>query len=75
MGNYDFQNDFGVCKETTFSTCAHEFFQTGLYRKYQNDVKIANFMELPTWIWYPYVDLFFEKLMTKYDSKHIILIC
>lgn len=74
MDLYDFQNDFGILNDTTFSTCAHEFFQTGLYRKYQKDVKIANFMELPTWIWYPYVDLFFEKLMTKYDSKHIILI-
>lgn len=74
MDLYDFQNDFGIVKDTTFSTCAHEFFQTELYRKYQNEVKIANFMELPTWIWYPYVDLFFEKLMKKYDEKHIVLI-
>ena len=73
MDLYDFQTDFGIYGDTTFATCAHEFFQTGLFRKYSDNVRVANFMNMPTWMWYPYVDLFFEKLMSVYDSDHIIL--
>ena len=75
MDLYDFHNDFAFCGNTAFSTCAHEVFNTALYRKYQNYVGISNFMKMPTWMWYPYVDLFFEKVMQKYDADHIILLC
>lgn len=73
MDLFDMQNDFAVCNDTMFSTCAHEFFNTKLYKKYAKDVQISNFMNIPKFLWYGYVDLFFEKIMTKYDSDHIIL--
>jgi len=75
MDLYDFQNDFIVYKDTAFSTCAHEFMNTELFRRNSSNMQIANFMKLPTWLWYPYIDLFFEKIMKKYDADHIILIC
>ena len=74
MDLYDFHNDFVVYGDTAFSTCAHEFMNTDLFKRDADNMKIANFMRLPTWIWYPYIDLFFEKIMTKYDADHIILL-
>ncbi len=74
MDLYDFQNDFVVFNDTAFSTCAHEFMNTELFKNNSHNIQIANFMKLPAWIWYPYVDLFFEKIMQKYDADHIILI-
>lgn len=73
MDLFDMQNNFAIFKETAFATCAHEYLRTASFDKYKNDIQIANFMNLPKWIWYPYVDIFFEKIMKKYDSNHIIL--
>lgn len=73
MDLFDMQNDFAIYKETAFATCAHEYFQTKCFNKYKEDIQVANFMTLPKWIWYPYVDIFFEKIMKKYDENHIIL--
>lgn len=73
MDLFDMQNDFAIYKETAFATCAHEYFQTKCFNKYKEDIKVANFMTLPKWVWYPYVDIFFEKIMKKYDENHIIL--
>ncbi|MBQ7667774.1 MAG: hypothetical protein IJS47_00395 [Clostridia bacterium] len=73
MDLFDMQNDFAIYGKTMFSTCAHEFFNTALCKKYANGIELANFMGLPKWAWYGYVDLFFEKIMQKYDSNHIIL--
>jgi len=59
MDLFDMQNDFAVYKETAFATCAHEFF-----KRYEAGIGLANFMTIPQWIWYPYIDIFFEKIMT-----------
>lgn len=70
---YDFHTDMGVVGNAFFSTCAHEFFNTALYQKHKDEVRLVNFMSMPKEIWYPYVDKFFEIIMEKYDSDHIIL--
>lgn len=70
---YDFHTDMGVFGNTLFSTCAHEFFNTALYQKHKDEVNLANFMYMPKETWYPYVDKFFEIIMQKYDSNHLIL--
>ena len=75
MDLFDMQTDFAVYNNTLFSTCAHEFMNTRLCQKNAADISVANFMLLPTWIYYGMVDLFFEKIMQKYDSDHIILNC
>lgn len=75
MDLYDMQADFATYNETAFSTCAHEFFQTGLYRKYADQIGIGNLMNIPKPLWYSYIDLFFGCVMEKYDSDHIILNC
>ena len=60
-------------KEIIFSTCAHEFFNTNPFKKHKEEIDIINFMNVPKCLTYGYIDLFFEKLMKKYDSDHIIL--
>lgn len=73
MDLYDMQTDFAAYKNTCFSTCAHEIYNTQLLEKYNNMVKNGNFLTMPPVIWYGYVDLFFEKLIEKYGADHIIL--
>lgn len=70
---YDLQVDFCIYNNTTFSNCAHEFFNTKLFEKYKEKIQISNFMDLPAWLWYSYADLFFESIRNKFDSDHIIL--
>lgn len=73
MDFYDFHNNFLVYKDTAFATGANEFMNTKLCRKYSNELTSYTFFELPTWIYYPMVDLFFEKILQKFDADHIIL--
>lgn len=73
MDLFDFQTNFAVLGTTAFDTNAYEFMNTVLFRKYQDSVRVSNFMELPEWFYYPYVDLFFKEIMKKFDSEHIIL--
>ena len=72
---FDMQTDFASCNDTIFSTCAHEFLNTGLCRKYQQNIKTGNILALPTWVYYGIVDIFFQTIMQKYDKDHIILNC
>ncbi len=73
MDLYDFHTDMMVYNGTMFSTCAHEFLNTHLYKENASKMGIANFMELPSRMWYSNVDKFFQMIMEKYDSDHIIL--
>lgn len=73
MDLYDFQNDFMVYGDTAFSTCAHEFLNTELFRRHKEQLRVGNFMQMPTLDWYGYVDMFFGQVMQKYDADHIIL--
>lgn len=70
---YDFHNDFVMYKNTAFSTCAHEFMNTKLFINNKDDMKMANLMNMPEEYYYPFVDMFFTKILDKYDSDHIIL--
>lgn len=73
MDLFDFQTNFAILGTTAFDTNAYEFMNTVLFQKYQNNIQVSNFMELPEWFYYPYVDLFFKEIMHKFDSDHIIL--
>lgn len=73
MDLYDFQNNIAVYRDTSFSTCAHEFFQTKLYKENEKNIGVANLLNTSTWVWYPYIDLFFDKILNRYDSDHIIV--
>lgn len=73
MDFYDFHNNFLVYGDTAFGTGANEFMNTKLYRKYADKFLSYTFFELPTWIYYPMVDWFFETIMQKFDADHIIL--
>lgn len=73
MDFYDFHNNFLSYGDTAFATQANEFLNTGLCRKYEKELRGYTFFDLPTWIYYPLVDLFFETIMQKFDADHIIL--
>jgi hypothetical protein len=73
MDFYDFHNFIYAYQDTAFSTQACEFCNTPLYQKYKEDLKIYNLLELPTWLLYGMVDRFFDTILPKFDSDHLIL--
>lgn len=73
MDLYDFHNYILEYGETAFSTQANEFCGTYLYEKYNSQLKAWNLLEMPKWFIYKLVDDFFEIIMQKFDSDHIIL--
>lgn len=70
---FDFHNTFLSYKDTAFGTQAHEFMNTRVFRQHSNELKAWCFYEMPTWIYYPWVDRFFDIILQKFDSDHIIL--
>lgn len=70
---YDLQTEVAAMATTTFSNSARELFNTGLYRKYQSEIRLLHFLDIPPCLWYGYVDLFFEKIVQKYGKDRIIL--
>lgn len=73
MDFYDFQNDFFSYKDTAFATQAHEFVNTRVFRQYKEKLSRWCFYEMPTWVYYPWVDCFFDLILQKFDADHIIL--
>lgn len=72
MDFYDMGISFLSMDNTCMSSQANEFCNTRLFEMYRDKMTMWNLYDMPTWIWYTYIDLFMEKLMTKYDSDHII---
>lgn len=70
---YDFQNDFVIRGQEIFSSCAAEFMNTKVFRDTAQEYRLANFFNLPSALWRPYIDAFFAQIMEKYDADHIIL--
>lgn len=75
MDLFDMQTDFAICNDTMFSTCAHEFLNTKLCNMNEKHIETCNILALPTWVYYGVVDMFFQTIMQKYDSDHIIFNC
>ena len=75
MDLYDMQIDFCMLGKGMFSPYNYEFFNTSLYERYKDQVICSNFMRLTDAVYYGYIDAFFDKIMHKYDSDHIIFNC
>lgn len=74
MDFYDFHSSFMEYQNTAFAHQAGEFFYTKLCKENSERMKVVtSFFDCSNWIYYPLVDLFFERIMQKYDSDHIIL--
>lgn len=70
---YDFHNSFLSYKDTAFATQAHEFLNTRVFRQYKEELQGWCFYQMPTWVYYPWVDRFFDIILQKFDVDHIIL--
>jgi len=75
MDLYDFHTPMIGYRNTFFSTFKHEFFNLNLFRSNTDAFKtIFYFLDLPEWLWYGYVDLFFKKIMEKYTPDKVVLL-
>lgn len=73
MDFYDFHNYVFSYKDTFFCTQSNEFCGTDLGKKYLKDLRAWNLFGLQKDVLYGLVDRFFDTIMQKFDSDHIIL--
>ncbi len=70
---FDFQIEHAIFNNIPFSTCAHEFLNTNLFRKHISDIGLFHWKDISPSLYYPYVDLFFQEVLKIFDCNHIIL--
>lgn len=60
-------------KNTTFSTYDYTFYNTAAYRNEQEEYKLVNFLDLPGFLWYGYIDLYWQQMLEKFGEKIILV--
>lgn len=70
---FDFCQPVAVYKNTTFSTYDYSFYNTAAYKNEPEQFKSVNFLELPTWLWYGYIDIYWEKMIGKFGGNIILI--
>lgn len=68
---FDLCQDVISYKNTTFSYYDTLFFNTKNYLDNKASMMLINFFDIPTYLWYGYIDIYFEKMM-KFDN---IILC
>lgn len=65
---YDLCIEVAVYNNTTFSTYEGLFYKTENYKKNSAEISRLCFLEIPTELWYGYVDLYFKFLSCKFPK-------
>ena len=69
---FDLMQNVACYKNTTFSTYDTLFFGSKCFKQHKEEIGTLCFLEIPTFLWYGYVDIYFQKIMDKY--KKVILV-
>ncbi|OBZ10739.1 hypothetical protein A8L34_19415 [Bacillus sp. FJAT-27264] len=70
---FDFCQPVAVYKNTTFSTYDYSFYNTAAYKGEPEQFQRTNILEIPSWLWYGYVDLYWEKMIEKFGANIILV--
>ncbi|KIL40661.1 hypothetical protein SD70_12160 [Gordoniibacillus kamchatkensis] len=70
---FDFCQPVAAYKNTTFSTYDYSFFNTAAYKNEPEKFKEVNFFELPNWLWYGYVDLYWQLMIEKFGDRIVLV--
>ena len=70
---FDFCQPVACYKDTTFSTYDYCFYRTSAFRNESKAYSSVNFFDVPCYLWYGYVDLYFHKMTQKFGERSIIL--
>ncbi|KAF6558674.1 hypothetical protein G9G63_25360 [Paenibacillus sp. EKM202P] len=70
---FDLCQPVAVYKNTTFSTYDYSFYNTAAYKSESEQFQSINFLEIPSWLWYGYIDLYWEKMIEKFGGNIILV--
>ncbi len=70
---FDFCQPVASYKDTTFSTYDYCFYNTNAFRNNREAYSSFNFFDVPNFLWYGYIDFYFQKMTRKYGNENIIL--
>ncbi|ACL22189.1 hypothetical protein Dhaf_4181 [Desulfitobacterium hafniense DCB-2] len=70
---FDFCQDVAIYKQTTFSTYDYTFYNSSFYKNNANQFGSCNILELPDFIWYSYVDLYWQNIKLKYKDNIVLV--
>jgi len=70
---FDFCQPVACYKGTTFSTYDYCFYHTSAFRNEREAYSSVNFFDVPSYLWYGYIDLYFQKMTQKFGKQRIIL--
>ncbi|MFB5763841.1 DUF6270 domain-containing protein [Paenibacillus medicaginis] len=70
---FDLCQPVAVYKNTTFSTYDYVFYNTAAYKSEPEKYKTVNFLELPIWSWYGYIDLYWQQMIEKFGENVILV--
>lgn len=60
-------------KNTTFSTYDYSFFNTAAFKNEPEKFQNVNFLDIPTCLWYGYMDIYWEKMIEKFGANIILI--
>lgn len=70
---FDFCQPVACYKDTTFSTYDYCFYNTSAFRNERQAYSSFNYFDVPSCLWYGYIDLYFQKMTRKYGNQNIVL--
>lgn len=69
---FDFCQPVAAYFDTTFSTCDYTFYNTAAYRDQRKQFHTVDFLNIPVFLWYGYVDRYFQLMAEKFNGKLIL---
>ena len=69
---FDLCQPVAAFSNTTFSTYDYTFYNTSTFRKNRTEFSEVDFLSIPIFLWYGYVDAYFQQV-TKKHAGNIIL--
>lgn len=69
---FDLCQPVAAYNDTTFSTYDYTFYNSPFYKANAQKFSVVDFFNLPVFLWYGYVDTYFQKISEKFHDRIIL---
>ncbi|WP_432750001.1 DUF6270 domain-containing protein [Paenibacillus amylolyticus] len=70
---FDLCQPVAVYRNTTFPTYDYSFYNTAAYKNEPDQFQSINFLEIPTCLWYGYIDIYWKKMIGKFGDNIVLV--
>ena len=70
---FDFCQPLAGFENTSFSTYDYCFYNTRAYKQNMDNFRMVDFLNIPEFLWYGYVDLYFNEMKNKFGDNIILI--